>query len=100
MSIPFVDLKAQYETIKVGIESAIASAIENTSFIGGEAVRDFERGFAGFCGLAHCVGMANGTDALEIALKALGIGKGDEVIVPALTWISTAGAVNNVGVQI
>ena len=99
MSIPFVDLKAQYESIKQEIDHAIATVIDQTSFIGGQAVKDFERDFAKYVGVNHCVGVANGTDAIEIALKALGIGEGDEVIVPALTWISTAGAVNNVGAE-
>ena len=99
MSIPFVDLKAQYESIKDEIDSAIHSVIDQTSFIGGKVVRSFEESFAAYIGIRHCVGVANGTDAIEIALKALGIGTGDEVIVPALTWISTGGAVNNVGAK-
>ncbi len=99
MSIPFVDLKAQYESIKEEIDLAIASVINETSFIGGEKVKSFESEFAKYVGSKHCIGMANGTDAIEIALKALGIGVGDEVIVPALTWISTAGAVNGIGAE-
>ncbi|MEO9873138.1 DegT/DnrJ/EryC1/StrS family aminotransferase [Ekhidna sp.] len=99
MSIPFVDLKAQYESIKEDIDAAIAFVINQTSFIGGEIIKEFEVDFAKYIGAKHCVGMANGTDAIEIALKALGIGEGDEVIVPALTWISTAGAVNSVGAE-
>ncbi|MEM9339621.1 MAG: DegT/DnrJ/EryC1/StrS family aminotransferase, partial [Bacteroidota bacterium] len=97
MSIPFVDLNAQYQSIKSEVDHAIASVFETTSFIGGEPVRKFEEDFAQYLGANHCVSCANGTDAIEIALKALGVGPGDEVIVPALTWISTAGAVNNVG---
>lgn len=99
MSIPFVDLKAQYESIKDEIDDAIASVINQTAFIGGRAIQEFENDFAAYVGVDHCVGCANGTDAIEIALKALGIGKGDEVLVPALTWISTGGAVNNVGAE-
>lgn len=99
MSIPFVDLKDQYESIKDEIDVAIASVIDETAFIGGEVIEDFEQDFANYVGVKHCIGVANGTDAIEIALKALGIGEGDEVIVPALTWISTAGAVNNVGAE-
>ncbi|WP_436517203.1 DegT/DnrJ/EryC1/StrS family aminotransferase [Ekhidna sp. To15] len=99
MSIPFVDLKAQYESIKSDIDQAIATVISETSFIGGEKVKSFEADFADYVGTKQCIGMANGTDAIEIALKALGIGEGDEVIVPALTWISTAGAVNGVGAE-
>ncbi|MEQ8907451.1 DegT/DnrJ/EryC1/StrS family aminotransferase [Ekhidna sp.] len=99
MSIPFVDLKAQYESIKDEIDAAIASVIDQTAFIGGRVIREFEEDFAEYIGTKHCIGVANGTDAIEIALKALGVGEGDEVIVPALTWISTAGSVNNVGAE-
>lgn len=99
MSIPFVDLRAQYESIKGDIDAAIASVIDQTAFIGGGVIKEFEEEFAKYIGTKHCVGVANGTDAIEIVLKALGIGEGDEVIVPALTWISTAGAVNNVGAE-
>ncbi|WP_424961686.1 DegT/DnrJ/EryC1/StrS family aminotransferase [Ekhidna sp.] len=99
MSIPFVDLKAQYELIKEEVDQAIASVIDQTAFIGGEVIKLFESDFAEYVGAKYCIGVANGTDAIEIVLKALGIGEGDEVIVPALTWISTAGAVNNVGAE-
>ncbi len=97
MHIPFVDLNAQYQSIKQEISKAIDTCIQNTSFIGGTGVTDFEDDFAQFIGTPHCVACANGTDAIEIALKVLGVGEGDEVIVPALTWMSTGGAVNNVG---
>ncbi|WP_425392310.1 DegT/DnrJ/EryC1/StrS family aminotransferase [Ekhidna sp.] len=99
MSVPFVDLKAQYESIKEEIDQAMASVINQTAFIGGDVIEAFESDFAKYVGASHCIGVANGTDAIEISLKALGIGEGDEVIVPALTWISTAGAVNNVGAE-
>lgn len=99
MSIPFVDLKAQYESIKTEIDQAISSVIDQTAFIGGSIISDFEKDFAEYVGVNHCIGCANGTDAIEMALKALEIGEGDEVIVPALTWISTSGAVNNVGAE-
>lgn len=99
MSIPFVDLKVQYQSLKEEIDEAIASIIDQTAFIGGQFVRDFENDFAEYIGTSNCIGVANGTDAIEIALKALGVGEGDEVIVPALTWISTAGAVSNVGAE-
>jgi len=99
MSVPYADLKAQYQSIKQEIDTAINQCIENTSFIGGKVIGEFELAFASYSESSHCVGCANGTDALEIAMKTLGIGSGDEVIVPALTWISTAGAVNNVGAE-
>lgn len=97
MKVPFVDLKAQYRTLKDEMDGAMARVLASASFIGGEVIKDFEKAFAAYLGAPHCVGVANGTDAIEIALKALGIGPGDEVIVPALTWISTGGAVSNVG---
>ncbi|MFM7363018.1 MAG: DegT/DnrJ/EryC1/StrS family aminotransferase [Cuspidothrix sp.] len=97
MSIPLVDLKAQYLTIKSEIDAAISDVINNTSFIGGKYVKQFEEQFAAYIGTKYCVGCANGTDAIEILLKALGISSGDEVIVPAHTWISTAEAVTTIG---
>ena len=99
MSVPFVDLKSQYLSIKEEIDEAISNVLNSTQFIGGQFVKDFEASFAEYVGVSHCVSCANGTDSLEMALKALGIGEGDEVIVPALTWISTAEAVNNVGAE-
>jgi dTDP-4-amino-4,6-dideoxygalactose transaminase len=97
MKIPFVDLKAQYESIKDEIDSAIADVISNTAFISGRYAAIFEAEFAEYIGVKHCVAVANGTDALEIALKALEIGPGDEVIVPANTFFATVEAVVNVG---
>jgi len=99
MKVPFVDLKAQYLSIKDEMDAAIQGAIDNMAFIGGGIIGEFEKDFAAYVGTNYCVACANGTDAIEIALKALGIGQGDEVIVPALTWISTGGAVNNVGAE-
>jgi dTDP-4-amino-4,6-dideoxygalactose transaminase len=99
MEIPFVDLKAQYKSIKNKIDEAIAEVLENTSFIGGDKVKGFEAMFAEFIGVNHAIGCANGTDAIEIGLEALGVGPGDEVLVPAYTWISTASAVSRVGAE-
>ena len=97
--IPFVDLNAQYLSIKSEIDDAIKECIADSNFIKGKAVSDFENAFAEYLGVEYCIGCGNGTDALEIILKSLNIGPGDEVIVPALTWISTAEAVNNVGAE-
>ena len=97
--IPFVDLSAQYHSIKREIDDAIAGCIAETNFIKGKTVSAFESEFASYLGTKYCVGCGNGTDALEIIMIALGIGAGDEVIVPALTWISTAEAVTNVGAE-
>jgi len=97
MKIPFVDLYAQYLTIKKEIDSAIEQTIANSSYIGGAAIKNFEQSFAAYAGVKHVVACANGTDSMEIILKAWGIGEGDEVIVPAHSWISTSEAVGNVG---
>jgi dTDP-4-amino-4,6-dideoxygalactose transaminase len=95
--IPLVDLKAEYLSIKNEIDNAISSCISEASFIRGNSVFDFEKAFADYIGVKHCISCGNGTDALEIILKALNIRIGDEVLVPALTWISTAEAVSNLG---
>lgn len=100
MEIPFVDLKAQYRPIASEIEEAIAKVITECAFIRGKYVREFEENFAKFCGSKHCIGVGNGTDALFIALKVLGIGPGDEVIVPANTFIATSEAVTMAGAKI
>jgi dTDP-4-amino-4,6-dideoxygalactose transaminase len=86
MQIPLVDLKAQYTTIKAEIDQAISNVLSETAFIAGKYAKIFEGEFATYAGLQHCIGCGNGTDALELALGALGVGPGDEVIVPALTW--------------
>ena len=83
MKIPFVDLKAQYLSIKKDIDNAIQEVIDKTAFIGGSAVRQFETAFAEYIGTKHCIACANGTDSIEIILKAMQIGEGDEVLVPA-----------------
>jgi len=97
MTVPFVDLNAQYVSIKSEIDTAIERILNNTSFIGGEEVTVFEKAFAEYQNSKHCISCANGTDAIEIALEALEIGVGDEVIVPSYTWISTASAVSRAG---
>jgi len=96
-AIPLVDLKAQYASIRPEIDAAIQNVIDNTSFIMGPAVRTFEDAFAAYCGAAHCIGVSNGTAALELALRAYGIGPGDEVITVAHTFIATAEAISALG---
>lgn len=98
--IPFVDLKAQYDSIKQEIDAVIAQVINQTAFIGGPYVKEFEEAFARYCGTDHCVGVANGTDALFIALKALGIGAGDEVITVANSFVATSEAIRMAGAQV
>ena len=97
--VPFVDLKAQYQNIKDEIDKAVSDCISESNFIRGKAVGKFEKDFADYLGVEFCSGCANGTDAIEIILASLNIGSGDEVLVPALTWIATAEAVNNVGAE-
>lgn len=97
MKVPFVDLKAQYLGLKHELDSAISSVVGETAFISGRYADAFEKSFAEYIGVSHCVACANGTDAIEIALEAVGVKPGDEVIVPANTWISTAEAVTTVG---
>jgi len=100
MTIQLVDLKKQYESIKTEIDSVIFEVLSKTAFIGGSYVRDFEEAFASFCGTRHCIGVGNGTDAIFIALKCMGIGEGDEVIVPANSFIATAEAVTQAGARV
>jgi len=96
-TIPFVDLKAQYLSIKEEIDKAIQDVIDQTAFIGGAAIKQFEVAFAEYVGTKHCIACGNGTDSIEILLKAMNIGTGDEVIVPANSWISTSEAVSAIG---
>jgi dTDP-4-amino-4,6-dideoxygalactose transaminase len=97
MNVPFVDLYAQYQRIKTHIDAAIGKTIECSAYIGGQAIKDFEKAFAGYIGIDHVIACANGTDSIEILLKCFGIKEGDEVIVPAISWISTSEAVSSVG---
>lgn len=97
VKVPFVDLKAQYLSIKEEIDNAIQNVIEQSAFIGGSAIKQFEAAFASYVGVKHCIACGNGTDSIEILLTAMGIGKDDEVIVPANSWISTSEAVSAVG---
>jgi dTDP-4-amino-4,6-dideoxygalactose transaminase len=98
--IPFVDLKAQYQSIKPEIDAAIAAVISETAFVGGPHVKSFEEAFAVYCGVGHCVGVANGTDALFVALRTLGIGAGDEVITVANSFVATSEAIRMAGAQV
>lgn len=95
--VPLIDLKIQHRSIAAEIEAAIHNVCENTAFILSDEMKAFEEEFAGYCGAKHGVGVANGTEALFLALKALSVGPGDEVIVPANTFIATAAAVAHAG---
>ena len=85
-----MDLFSQYKSIKSDIDKAIANTISSSAFIGGDSLRVFEENFAKFCDAKHCIGVGNGTDAIYLALKALDIGAGDEVITVCNSWISTS----------
>jgi len=95
--IPFLDLQAQYQSIKDEIREAIYGVLERCEFVGGSEIAHFEKEFAAFCGAAHCVGVSNGTDAIFLALIALGVGPGDEVITVPNTFIGTTEGVSRCG---
>jgi len=95
--VAFVDLKAQYRSIKDEIEARVGEVLRRCDFILGSAVAEFEEAFAAYCDAKHCVGVASGLDALALALRGLGVGAGDEVIVPANTFIATALSVMQTG---
>jgi dTDP-4-amino-4,6-dideoxygalactose transaminase len=91
--VPFTDLAAMTREVRDTIDQNWARLLETSAFIGGQAVEEFEQGWAEYCGVAHAVGVANGTDAIQLTLNALGIGDGDEVVVPANTFVASAEAV-------
>lgn len=97
MKIQFVDLNAQYNEIREEVTEAIQNVIKDSAFIGGKYLKQFESNYAEYIGTKHCIGVGNGTDALHIALKALGIEQGDEVITVANSFIATSEAVTNAG---
>ena len=97
MKVPFVDLHAQYLTIKQYIDAAIAEVIKTTSFIRGAPVDAFEAAWAQTIGVKHCVSCANGTDALYVAMRGLGLKPGDEVVTTAHSWISTTETITQAG---
>ena len=92
-TVPFTDLGAMADEVWPDLAGPIATAVSTADFIGGSAVERFEEEWARYCGVAHGVGVANGTDALHLTLRALGVGPGDEVVVPASTFVATAEAV-------
>ena len=96
-TIPLVDLRAQHRQVADEVARGFASVLETTSFVLGKQVKEFEEAFAAFVGARHCVSVANGTDALELVLRATGIAAGDEVILPTNTFIATALAVARAG---
>jgi len=99
MQIPLVDLRAQYASIREEINAALQSVLEESCFILGPPVAQFEAEFAAFCRAQNCIGVASGTDALHLIFRALEIGAGDEVIVPAFTFVASALGVSLAGAQ-
>jgi dTDP-4-amino-4,6-dideoxygalactose transaminase len=99
MSIAFVDLAAVHAEIGEELEAAVLEVVREQRFVGGPRLQSFEQSFAQFLDADHVIGCANGTDAIELALRALGIGEGDEVLVPANTFIATAEAVARAGAR-
>ena len=98
-TIPLVDLAAQHAEIADEVGLGLADVFARTAFVGGREVDDFEREYAAYVGAAHCVGAANGTDALELALRAVGVRPGGEVVLPANSFIATAEAVSRIGAR-
>jgi UDP-2-acetamido-2-deoxy-ribo-hexuluronate aminotransferase len=97
MQIEMVDLKGQYNKIKTEVDEAIISCISNTSFINGPAVKEFQYNLEKYLGVKHVIPCANGTDSLQIAMMALGLKAGDEVICPAFTYVATAEVIGLLG---
>jgi dTDP-4-amino-4,6-dideoxygalactose transaminase len=100
ITVPFVDLKIQHAAIADEVSTGITAVLDHQGFILGPEVKAFETEFARYCTVGHALGVANGTDALELALRAIGIGVGDEVILPTNTFVATAEAVVRTGATI
>src|SRR5215204_847689 len=99
MQVPLVDLSAQFESLRPKIMAAIENSLASSQLFMGPNTRAFESEFAAYCGASYCVGVANGTDALHLALRAAGIGAGDEVITPSHTFFACVEAISQVGAQ-
>src|SRR5258707_10238010 len=100
MPVPFADLQLQYQTIRSEIDGAIASVIRDNAFIRGSYVDAFEREFASAVDIKHCISCANGTDAIYLAMAALNVKPGDEVITTAHSWISTSAMITHAGATV
>ena len=99
MAIPLFDTEAQLREVRADVQAAMERVLESGRFILGPEVEAFEREFAEYLGVGHVVGVANGTDALTIALKALGVGPGDDVVVPSFTFYASAEAIPHIGAR-
>lgn len=98
--VPLVDLRPQNAEVMAEVRAGLDEVCADGAFVQGPWVRRFEDEYAAFCGVEHCVGVGNGTDAIELALRAVGIGPGDEVVVPANTFVATAEAVLRAGARL
>ncbi len=99
MSVPFLDLRRQHEAVGDAVEARVAEVVDRQAFVLGEAVEAFERALADHEGMGRAVGVNSGTDALELALRALGVGEGDEVVTSPFTFFATAGAIHHAGAR-
>lgn len=97
MSVPFLDLRASYRELQAEVDAAVSRVLASGHYILGPEVESFEAEYAAYCNAAHCIGLANGLDALHLALRAMDVGPGDEVIVPSNTYIATWLAVSQCG---
>jgi dTDP-4-amino-4,6-dideoxygalactose transaminase len=97
MTVPFIDLRRQYAAIGADIDRVVVAVLRGGQYILGPEVQAFETEMAAYCAVAHGIGVASGTDALRLALEAIDVGPGDEVIVPAFTFVATAEVVTNLG---
>ena len=98
-TVPFVNLRAQYDALKPRIDAAIASVLARSAYISGSDVDEFQQWFASFCGVRHAIGVSSGTRALELVLRGLNVGSGDEVVTSANTFIATAAAITAAGAR-
>src|SRR6266567_4908641 len=98
-AVPLVDLRAQHAAIAAEVQAAIDNVVSNTDFILGADVAAFETEFARYCDAEHCVGLDSGMSALELGMRALGIGPGDEVITPAHSFIASSSAISFTGAK-
>src|SRR5262245_15565256 len=97
MTVPFMDLRSEHDLLRVDLQKAWNEALDNSAFIGGMPVEQFELAFSKYCEVTHAIGVGNGTDALLLALKALGVGPGDEVITASNSFVATAEAIVHAG---
>src|SRR3954452_24064580 len=99
MTIPLLDIHAQHASIQPQLDQAIARVLGHGRFVSGPEVADFEEEFASYCQAAHCVGCASGTSAVTLALRAAGVGSGDEVVTTTFTFIATAESIVEAGAK-